>query len=377
MIYLDNAASTALSPAVLEAMLPWMTEQYGNPSSLHRAGQRAAQAVSEARAQTAKILHARRGMVCFTSGGTEADALALSTAAAWGERHGKRHIVSAAFEHHAVLRGLEHLAEKGFSVTLLSPGPSGRIRAEQVADAIRDDTALVSLMAANNETGILQPAAEVGALCRERGILFHTDAVQAVGHIPVDAEALGADLLSLSAHKFHGPKGVGALLCREDLPVAPLLPGGGQERGRRSGTENVPGIVGLAAALVQADASMEADMVRTAALRDRLAEAVSRIPGVHLTGMDQPRLPGILHLCVEGVRRDTLLLLLDQAGICASAGSACSAGALEPSHVLRSMDIPASLSMGALRSSLSPANTEEEIDTTAEILSDLIHRLKN
>ena len=365
MIYADNAASTALHPRALEAMLPWLTQHWGNPGSIHTAGDTAARAVARARDQIAFRLGCSPREVYFTSSGSEADNQAVLTGAAWGAARGRRHVLAAAFEHPAVLRPLEHLACLGeIELTLLPQDGQGRISIDQAAAALREDTGLVSVMAANNEVGTLQPVEELAELCRARGALFHTDAVQAVGELPL--ERVKADLLSLSAHKFHGPKGVGALVCRNGLTPVPLIRGGGQERGCRAGTEHVSGIMGMAAALEEACTGAEARRAYVSSLRDRLAAGLARIPGAHLTAAGAARVSGIVHVCFEAADRETLLLLLDRMGVCASAGAACSAGALEPSHVLRSMGIPEALARGALRFSLCADNTPEEADAIAD-----------
>lgn len=378
MIYVDHTATTALHPDVLAAMMPYLTEQYGNPGSLYRAGQQAAGAVLHAREQTARCLGCQPREVYFTSGGTEADNQALLTAADWGARQGKRHLVCSAIEHAAVLRTAEHLAQNGFTVSLVDADAAGVVRPEAVEAALRPDTCAVSVMMVNNETGIVQPVDKIAALCRARGVLFHTDAVQAAGHLPVDFAGAGFDLLSLSAHKFYGPKGVGALLCRSGLRPAPLLRGGGQERGVRAGTENVPGIVGLGAALERACTGMAETAARVAALRVRLTEGLLRIPGAVLTGgADAPRAPGTVHICFEGLDRELLLVLLDCAGVCASAAATCSAGALERSHVLRSMGVSETLARGALRLSLGEENDKAQVDAIISAVRDAAARLRS
>ena len=365
MIYADHAATTGIYPGVLEAMMPYLTGTYGNPGSLHAAGACAAQAVLYARETVANLLGCSARSVYFTSGGSESNNQALHTAAAWGGRQGRRHIVSAAFEHPSVLRTLEHL--HGFQVTLLRPDAEGVLTAEKVRAALRPDTCLVSVMSVNNETGVIQPVAEIAALCRAAGVLFHTDAVQAAGQLPIAVERTGIDLLSLSAHKFHGPKGVGALICRRDFVPEPLIRGGGQERGCRAGTENVPGIVGLAAALEETCGKMTGSPIP--ALRRRLEDGLERIPGIHRIGAGAPRAPGITCVCLENIEREAMLVLLDQMGICASAGSACSSGALTHSHVLQSMGVPEKLARGALRLSLGADNTEAEVDAIVQAVT--------
>ena len=361
-IYVDNAATTAVSPAARAAMEPFWDEIYGNPSSLHTAGQRAKMALEEARQTVAACLNADPAEIIFTSGGSEADSQALFSAAAWGETKGKKHIISTAFEHHAVLHALGRLEKQGFELTLLDVHGNGVVTAEQVAAAIRPDTALVTVMYANNEIGTIQPIGEIGKVCRERGVLFHTDAVQAVGHVPVDVKALQVDFLSLSAHKFHGPKGVGALYCRKGAPLFPLIEGGAQERGKRAGTENLPGIAGTAAALREAVEHMAENTARVSALRDRLIEGLSPIPHAALNGDREKRLPGIVNFCFEGIEGESLLLLLNEQGIEASSGSACTSGTLDPSHVLLALGLPHEVAHGSLRLSLSTYNTQEEIE---------------
>ncbi len=361
-IYADNAATTKMSRAAIDAMLPYMETQYGNPSSLYRLGQAAAEAVADARASVAQCIGASPREIIFTSGGSEADNQALLSAAKWGERKGKRHIISTAFEHHAVLHSLKRLEKEGYEVELLPVGTTGTVTAAQVADAIRADTCCVSVMYANNEIGSVLPIAEIGAVCRERGVLFHTDAVQAAGHLSIDVRAQNIDLLSLSAHKFHGPKGVGALYVRQGVVLTNLIEGGAQERGKRAGTENVPGIVGLAAALRESCAHIEENSEKVTALRDRLIEGLSKIPHSALNGDPIHRLPGNVNFCFEGIEGESLLLLLDEAGICASSGSACTSGSLDPSHVLLAIGRPHEVAHGSLRLSLCAENTAEEVD---------------
>ncbi|MDR1604519.1 MAG: cysteine desulfurase NifS [Gracilibacteraceae bacterium] len=376
-VYADNAATTAVSPAVLQAMLPFFTEQYGNPSSVHGVGQEAAKALDAARAQLAALLHAEPKEIYFTSGGTEADNWAVRIALENGARKNKRHIVSTAFEHHAVLHALKKAEKDGAEVTLLDVHADGLVRLEEVAAAIRDDTALVTIMYANNEIGTLQPIPEIGRLCREKGVLFHTDAVQAMGHVPIDVAAQNIDMLSLTAHKFHGPKGVGALYCRAKIPIPIFIEGGAQERGKRGGTENVPGIVGMTAALAEACRNMDEDDRRVAGLRDKLIEAVAAIPHSRLNGDRERRLPGIANFVFEGIEGEGLLLLLDMAGICASSGSACTSGSLDPSHVLLAIGLPHEVAHGSLRLSLGAFNTEEEIDYIIKTLPPIVERLRS
>lgn len=375
-IYADNAATTRLRRAALEAMLPYFDDAYGNPSSLHAAGQRAARALTDARERVAAALGAAPGEITFTSGGSESDNQALVSAARRGERQGRRHIVSTAFEHHAVLHTLDKLAREGFEATLLPVPEDGVVPAEAVAAAIRGDTCLVSVMYANNEIGTIQPVAEIGAVCRERGVLFHTDAVQAVGHLPVDVGAQDIDLLSLSAHKFGGPKGVGALYARRGVALTPIIEGGAQERGRRAGTENVPGVVGMAAALEEACAEMGAAAARLVPLRDRLIAGLSEIPGAVLNGDPLRRLANNVNFCFEGVEGEALLLLLDQAGVRASSGSACAAGALEPSHVLLALGRAHALALGSLRLSLGDDLTDEAAAYLFDAVAGAVARLR-
>ena len=376
-IYADNAATTQMSRAAIDAMLPYLETIYGNPSSLHSVGQQAAGALLSARDRIAKCLNASPREIYFTSGGSEADNQAILSAARLGERKGKKHIISTAFEHHAVLHTLQALQTQGFTVILLPPSAAGLIAPQQLADALQPDTCLVSIMFANNEIGTVQPIAELGALCREHSVLFHTDAVQAAGHLAIDVQATNIDLLSLSGHKFHGPKGAGALYTRRGIALQNVLYGGGQERGHRAGTENVPAIAGLAAALAQADANLPANTARCLDLRQRLTERLLAIPGTHLNGDATQRLPGNVNITFDGVEAETLLLLLDEAGICASAGSACSAGAVEPSHVLLALGLTPAQAKSTLRLTLDAANTAEEIDTAAAVITACVQRLRD
>ena len=376
-IYLDNAATTRLSPAALRAMLPCLEEHYGNPSSLYAFGQDARERLEHARAQIAARLHCEAKEVYFTSGGSEADNQALRSAARIGAAKGKRHIVSTAFEHHAVLHTLDRLREEGFEVTLLDVHGDGLVRPAEVAAAIRPDTCLVSVMYANNEIGTIQPVAEIGRSSREKGVLFHTDAVQAAGHLPIDVQEQNIDLLSLSAHKFHGPRGAGVLYARTGVRLTPLIEGGAQERGRRAGTENLPAIVGMAAALEEACRDGDARRVRVAALRDRLIRGLARIPHAVLNGDPVQRLPGNVNFCFEGIEGESLLLLLDDEGICASSGSACTSGSLDPSHVLLAIGRPHEIAHGSLRLTLSEQTTEEEIDYTIDAVTRAVARLRS
>lgn len=376
MIYADNAATTKMSKRAIEAMLPYFSEGYGNPSSLHSAGQRAAEALVSARKRIASCLNALPREITFTSGGSEADNQALLSAARLGAKQGKRHIVSTAFEHHAVLHSLKRLEEEGFSVTLLPVPENGILSAQAVEEAIRPNTCLVSVMYANNEIGTIQPIAEIGAICKRKGVLFHTDAVQAVGHLPIDVEAQHIDLLSLSAHKFHGPKGVGALYARKGIPLMPLIEGGAQERGKRAGTENIPAIVGMAAALEETCAGMEERSARLKVLRDRLIDGLREIPHSILNGDREKRLPSNVHFCFEGIEGESLLLLLDDRGICASSGSACTSGSLDPSHVLLAIGRPHEIAHGSLRLSLSEETTEEEVDFIVQSVKEVVAYLR-
>ena len=376
-VYADNAATTRMSRTALDAMLPAMEENYGNPSSLHSVGQRAAELLMKSRETVARCLNCQPREIIFTSGGSEADNQALLSAAAIGRRKGKMHIISTAFEHHAILHTLKKLEKEGFQVELLPVHENGMVSAWQVADAIREDTCLVTVMYANNEIGSILPIEEIGAVCREKGILFHTDAVQAAGHLPIDVQAQHIDMLSLSGHKFHGPKGVGALYVRGGIPLVNVIEGGAQERGKRAGTENVPGIAGMAAALEDACAHMEENRVKVTALRDKLIDGLSKIPHCALNGDREHRLPGNVNITFDGVEAETLLLLLDEAGICASAGSACSAGAVEPSHVLLALGLTPAQAKSTLRLTLDAANTAEEIDTAAAVITACVQRLRD
>ena len=377
MIYADNAATTRLSATALAAMLPYLTEQYGNPSSLYTLGQTAATALAQARETVARCLHCRPEEIVFTSGGSEADNQAILSAARWGKRQGKTHIISTAFEHHAVLHTLQKLEKEGFTVTLLDVHADGRITPQQVEAAITQDTCLVTVMYANNEIGTIQPIGEIGAMCRARKVPFHTDAVQAAGHLAIDVGAEQIDMLSLSAHKFHGPKGVGALYVRKGVPLLPLIEGGAQERRKRAGTENVAGIVGLAAALQTACDHLEANAAKVAALRDKLIDGLAAIPHAALNGDRDHRLPGNVNVCFEGIEGESLLLLLDDRGICASSGSACTSGSLDPSHVLLAIGRPHEVAHGSLRLSLCEENTEAEVDTMLREIPKVVEYLRN
>ena len=376
-IYADNAATTPISRAALDAMLRSMETAWGNPSSLYGLGQQANMALTGARERVAKALGCTAKEITFTSGGSEADNQAIRSAALTGAKKGKKHIVSTAFEHHAVLHTLDKLKAEGFEIELLDVHENGIITPEQVAAAVRPDTALVTVMYANNEIGTIQPIAEIGAVCRENGVIFHTDAVQAVGHIPVDVAAQNIDMLSLSAHKFHGPKGAGALYVRRGVPLLPLIEGGAQERGKRAGTENVAAAAGLAAALEEAVANMDKNAARLTVLRDRLIAGVLReIPHAALNGDARQRLPGNANFCFEGIEGESLLLLLDDKGISASSGSACTSGSLDPSHVLLAIGRVHDVAHGSLRLSLGEDATEEDVDTIIQSVKEVVAYLR-
>lgn len=376
-IYLDNAATTRVSDTALSAMLPYFQEQYGNPSSLYAFGQEAKEALERARETVAGLLNCEAGEIIFTSGGSEADNQAIRSAAAIGARAGKRHIISTAFEHHAVLHTLSKLEKEGFEVTLLDVHENGVVRPEELVSAIRPDTCLVTVMYANNEIGTIQPIAEIGRICREKGVLFHTDAVQAAGHIHIDVQAQNIDLLSLSAHKFHGPKGVGALYARRGIALSNLIEGGAQERGKRAGTENTAAVMGMAAALEEAVRNMDANSAKLTALRDRLISGLSQIPHSVLNGDAESRLPGNVSFCFEGIEGESLLLLLDDRGICASSGSACTSGSLDPSHVLLAIGRPHEVAHGSLRLTLSEETSEADIDYTIKAVKEVVTYLRS
>ena len=374
--YLDNASTTRMSRAAIDAMLPYFDQVWGNPSSLHSMGQRAKEALETARETVAECLGAKPGEIYFTSGGSESDNQAILSAARNGARKGKRHIVSTAFEHHAVLHTLKKLEAEGFEVTYLPVGRLGNVTPGQVADAIREDTCLVTAMTANNEIGSVLPVAGIGAVCRDRDVPFHTDAVQAVGHIPVNVAEMNVDMLSLSAHKFHGPKGVGVLYARRGIALTNVIEGGAQERGKRAGTENLAGIAGLAAALKEATDHLEENMKRISVLRDRLIRGLSAIPHSVLNGDREHRLPGNVHFCFEGIEGESLLLLLDEYGVEASSGSACTSGSLDPSHVLLAIGHPHEIAHGSLRLTLSGYTTDEEIDLALRAVPTVVERLR-
>ena len=376
-IYADNAATTKIHPAALEAMTKCMEEAYGNPSSLHSVGQKAAEVMQKAREEIAGLIGADFREIYFTSGGTEADNQAIRSAADFGARKGKKHIISSAIEHHAVLHTLERLEKEGFEITLLPVGEKGIVNPEDLRQAIREDTALVTIMYANNEIGTMQPVDEIAAICREKKAIFHTDAVQAVGHVPIHVHEQNIDMLSLSAHKFHGPRGIGVLYVRKGVPLFNLMEGGAQERGRRPGTENLPAIVGMAAALREAVAHMNASGKKVSALRDMLIEGLSKIPHARLNGDARKRLPGNVNFCFEGIEGESLLLLLDHRGIAASSGSACTSGSLDPSHVLLALGLPHEVAHGSLRLSLSEENTEEEMKHIIDSVREVVEYLRN
>ena len=375
-IYADNAATTKISQTAMKAMISAMENSYGNPSSIHQIGMAANDALQTAREQIARCLGCMPKEIFFTSGGTESDNQAIVSAAMLGAKQNKRHIISTAFEHHAVLHTLRRLKEQGFEIQLLDVGAEGTITAAQVEDAIRPDTCLVTVMFANNEIGSILPIAEIGEVCRAHGVLFHTDAVQAAGHIPVNVKKQNIDMLSLSAHKFHGPRGIGALYVKRGIELTSLMEGGGQERGKRPGTENLPAIMGMAAALKEECTLMEQNEAKVTAMRDCLIQGLSQIPYSILNGSREKRLPGNVNFCFEGVSGESLLLLLDSRGICASSGSACASGALEPSHVLLSLGLAPEIAQGSLRISLDISNTEEEIDYMLEVIPQVVEQLR-
>lgn len=376
-IYADNAATTKINPVAMDVMNKCMTEVYGNPSSIHSAGQKAAEAMQKAREDIAQVLGADFREIYFTSGGTEADNQAIYSAAAFGEKKGKKHIISSAIEHHAVLHTLQRLEKEGFEITLLDVGEDGIVRPEDVRQAIREDTALVTIMYANNEIGTLQPISEIAAICREKKVIFHTDAVQAVGHVPINVREQNIDMLSLSAHKFHGPRGIGVLYVRKGVPLFNLIEGGAQERGRRPGTENLPAIAGMAAALKEAVSHMAAAEEKVSSLRDILIEGLSKIPHARLNGDAKRRLPGNVNFCFEGIEGESLLLLLDNKGVAASSGSACTSGSLDPSHVLLALGLPHEVAHGSLRLSLSEENTKEEMYYIIDAVREVVEYLRD
>lgn len=376
MIYADNAATTRMSSGALEAMTACMREEYGNPSSLYSLGQRAKEKLEQARSEIAQAIHADPKEIIFTSGGSEADNQAIRSSAEQGRKNGKTHIISSAFEHHAVLHTLKRLESEGFTVTLLDVHENGLVRPEELEAAIRDDTCLVTIMYANNEIGTVQPVREIAEICKRHNVVFHTDAVQAVGHIPIDVHDEGIDLLSASAHKFHGPRGTGFLYVRKGIRISPLIEGGAQERGKRAGTENVAAIVGMAAALKEAVSLMEENTARLVPLRSRLIAGLREIPHSVLNGDEENRLPGNVNFCFEGIEGEGLLLLLDDRGICASSGSACTSGSLDPSHVLLAIGRVHDVAHGSLRLSLGEDITEEEVDTVIQNVKEVVAYLR-
>ena len=376
-VYADNAATTKMSKVAIEAMLPYFDGVYGNPSSLHSAGQEAKEALEAARATVAQCLGCEPREVYFTSGGSEADNQAILSAVRFGARKGKKHIITTAFEHHAVLHTVQKLEKEGYEVTYLDVKEGHNITAQQVKDAIRPDTCLVTVMYANNEIGSVLPIPEIGAICKEAGVIFHTDAVQAAGHLHIDVKAQNIDMLSLSAHKFHGPKGVGVLYARRGFPLTNLIDGGAQERGKRAGTENIAGICGLAAALKDSCDHIDENMPKVAALRDKLIAGLSRIPHCALNGDPVNRLPGNVSFCFEGIEGESLLLLLDMKGVAASSGSACTSGSLDPSHVLLAIGRVHDVAHGSLRLSLCEYNTEEEVDHILTVVPEVVQYLRN
>ncbi len=376
-IYVDNAATTAMSDTAIKAMTPYLKEVYGNPSSLHTVGQIAKEALDSARESIAECLNCSAREIYFTSCGSEADNQCIRSAAENGARKGKKHIITTAFEHHAVLHTLKKLEKEGFEVTYLDVHTNGLITADEVAAAIRPDTALVTIMYANNEVGTIQPIREIGAVCRKAGVLFHTDAVQAVGHIPVDVQADNIDMLSLSGHKFHGPKGVGALYCRKGVVLNTFIEGGAQERGKRAGTENIAGISAMAAALKEACANLTKNAKKLEKLRDELIDGLLKIPHSRLNGDRKRRLPGNVNMCFEGIEGEGLLLHLDARGICASSGSACTSGSLDPSHVLLALGLPHEVAHGSLRLSLCETNTEEDVKAILKAVPEVVEYLRN
>ena len=376
-VYADNAATTKMSKAAINAMMPAFEEYYANPSSLHSTGQAAAEKLFNARQSIAQNLNAEAREIYFTSGGSEADNQAILTAAILGKRKGKTHIVSTAFEHHAVLHTLKRLEKEGFEITLLDVHENGILTADEVQDAIRENTCLVTIMFANNEIGTIQPISEIGTVCKEKGVLFHTDAVQAAGHIKIDVKKMNIDMLSLSAHKFHGPKGAGALYCRKGILLQNLIEGGAQERGKRAGTENLPAILGMAQAFDDACRDIDKNAEYLTTLRNRLIDGLSKIPHSVLNGDKNNRLPGNVNMCFEGIEGESLLLLLDMKGIQASSGSACTSGSLDPSHVLLAIGLPHEVAHGSLRLSLSEENTMDEVEYIISTVPEIVEYLRS
>lgn len=376
-VYADNAATTKLSENALNAMIPFMKEIYGNPSSLHTAGQQAKEYLEQAREDIADLIGAKPREIYFTSGGSEGDNQAIRTAAYIGAKKGKKHIISSKFEHHAVLHTLSALEKEGFSVTLLDVYSEGIVKPEDVENAITEDTCLVTIMTANNEIGTVQPITEIGEICRKKGVLFHTDAVQAVGHIPVHVNDMNVDMLSASAHKFHGPKGIGFLYVKSGIPLKNMIEGGAQERGKRAGTENMPAIIGMAAALKEAVDNLDENAKKVSAMRDRLIDGLQGIERSRINGDLAHHLPGTLNMCFEGIEGESLLLLLDRRGICASSGSACTSGSLDPSHVLLSIGVPVEIAHGSLRLSISEYNTMEEMEHIIKSVPEVVSYLRS
>ncbi len=376
-VYADNAATTSVSKTALDAMMPYLTTMYGNPSSLYSFAQKAKEALEEARQTVADIIGAQPKEIYFTSGGSEADNQAIVSMAKVGALKGKKHLISTKFEHHAVLHTLKQLEKQGFEVTLLDVHEDGVVRLEDVEAAIREDTALVTVMFANNEIGTVQPITEIGALCRSKGIPFHTDAVQAAGHMPINVQEMNIDLLSMSGHKFHAPKGVGVLYAKRGMPLFNIIEGGAQERGKRAGTENIPGIVALAAALKESVDNMEANTAKIIPMRDKLFAELSKIPHSKINGSLEHHVPGTVNMCFEGIEGESLLLLLDAKGVCASSGSACTSGSLDPSHVLLSIGLPHEVAHGSLRLSIGEYNTMEEIDHIIEVVPGIVEYLRS
>lgn len=376
-VYADNAATTCVSKTALDAMMPYLTEQYGNPSSLYAFAQNSKEALENARKTVADIIGARPKEIYFTSGGSEADNQAIVSMAKVGALKGKKHLISTKFEHHAVLHTLKKLEKEGFEVTLLDVHEDGVVRLEDLEAAVREDTALVTIMFANNEIGTVQPIKEIGEFCRARKIPFHTDAVQAAGHMPINVQEMNIDLLSMSGHKFHAPKGVGVLYAKTGMPLFNIIEGGAQERGKRAGTENIPGIVALAAALKESVDNMEANTAKIIPMRDKLFTELSKIPHSKINGSLEHHVPGTVNMCFEGIEGESLLLLLDAKGVCASSGSACTSGSLDPSHVLLALGMPHEIAHGSLRLSIGEYNTMEEIDHIIKVVPEVVEYLRN
>ncbi len=375
-VYADNAATTQMNATAIQAMLPYMNEIYGNPSSLHSAGQKAAESLFDARSRIASLLGCKPSEIIFTSGGSEADNQAIISAATAGARKGKKHIISSKIEHHAVLHTLEKLKKQGFEITLLDVGENGIVDPSDVEKAITDNTCLVSIMYANNEIGTIQPVEKIGRICRAHNVIFHTDAVQAAGHLHIDVKKQNIDMLSMSAHKFHGPKGIGVLYAASGIPLVNIIDGGAQERGKRAGTENLPAIMGMAAAFEESVGAIDTNTPYVSSLRDRIISGLSKIPHSVLNGDSINRLPGNVNFCFEGIEGESLLLLLDERGICASSGSACTSGSLDPSHVLLAIGRPHEIAHGSLRLSLCEKNTPEEADYIVSSVTDVVERLR-